>query len=179
MLWNIRFGAELIREEGEYGILACGRTIDTWILEFYGDKWSLAKDRAKSASPVEDFQYRVNAEVLFISNGVCVLDFGIKTVGEISDPQLLGQLSIGSYLSGEITVGMTFCTEVIPENLAQSMNYRMRIEQIFEDTARLVKFEGNRVFRPATESPRFREVESTNTDAYEYILRCSEIPPEA
>ena len=53
---------------------------DWFALGFWsGEKLDKVKAGERSAVPVSDFRYRVVAEVVYVSENACIIDFGLKT----------------------------------------------------------------------------------------------------
>ncbi|SEB97143.1 hypothetical protein SAMN05443244_2315 [Terriglobus roseus] len=90
----------------------------TWVAEFHcAAVLELSTVRERLAFPVERNRYRVNAEVIYISqdprHDCCVLDFGITAISETGS--LLGVplppgCREGDYVAGDVWLESPLCT---------------------------------------------------------------------
>ena len=124
----------------------------------------------KSVLPLVRNQYRVDAEVLYISSdsqqAACILDFGIRAISELGG--LLGiplpaKCKVGDYVGGVISLELAFCTVVHPFQIT----YDWRVDSI---SAELTGIQS--ALEDAFESD-YRGVVSTGEIlADTYILHC-------
>src|SRR5579872_3123071 len=83
--WSLHLQRRVI-EDGEPE-LHVGDVFD-WPQTFWSDKVLIrTPDRSKSAIPLADNCYHINAEVIYISRdpaqGGCIVDFGVQAVSEV------------------------------------------------------------------------------------------------
>ena len=171
--WNLHLNRVVI-EDGESPHLRVGDVIDWFAICFWSDAvLTPAVERTKSAIPIADNYYRVNAEVIYISHepkqAACILDFGIKAISESGG--LLGiplppECQEGDYVTGEVRLELPLCTDLHPHNLA----HRWRVNRISAD---LNPF----VLKPGDASEvRYQDVAGTDSvDTGSYVLHCSDL----
>lgn len=154
-----------------------GESFEWFSLEFWTVKGSLERtdERRKSAIPVADYKYRVLAEVAYLSEKACVIDFGLRA---IRTPDFLSPAcKQGDYVTGEISIGLPLCTEVVPEEVSKTLTHKWRVNRISADLTPYVMRpdKPRRYFRDETQI-QHQEVKSTTTlRTHAYILHCSEI----
>jgi hypothetical protein len=173
--WNLHFNRVLI-EDGELRELHVDDVVDWFAISFWSDVvLTRAAERTKSAVPIGDNYYRVNAEVIYISHdpkqAACILDFGIKAISESGG--LLGVplppgCQEGDYVTGEIRLELPLCTDVHPHDLA----HRWRVNRISADLTPFVNYPGD------TSEVRYQDVAGTDSgEAASYVLHCSDLNP--
>jgi hypothetical protein len=106
-------------------------------LTFWVDEMLVpAVERTKVASPLVGNYYRVNAEVIYISQDLnqagCILDFGMQAISELGG--LLGvplpsDCKEGDYVTGKIRLDLALCTVVHPHDLTR----KWRVNEISAD----------------------------------------------
>jgi hypothetical protein len=170
-VWNVHLQRWLI-EDGEPE-LHVGDVFD-WTLTFWSDKVLIrAVEKTKTAIPLADNYYRVNAEVIYISQDPsqagCILDFGMQAISEMGG--LLGvplpsEYREGDYVTGEIRLELPLCTVVHPHNLIR----KWRVEGISADLTDYSLTPGD-IARPC-----YQEVSGTDAvRAGSYFLHCSAV----
>jgi len=133
----------------------------------------MSSERSASAIPVDDYKYRVVAEVAHFSEKACVIDFGLRAT---ADPDLLPPgCTKGDYVTGEIGLDLPLCTPVVPEPVSEK--HRWQVNRISADLTPYVAHPDNpRFFTRDDSRIRYQEVPSTESfRAQTYILHCSEI----
>lgn len=170
-VWNLHL-ERLVIEDGEPE-LHVGDVFD-WLLTFWADEMLIrAVERTKFASPLVGNNYRVNAEVIYISQDPaqsgCILDFGMQAISELGG--LLGvplpsECKEGDYVTGEIRLNLALCTVVPPHDLTR----RWRVDGISADVT-------NYSLKPGDISePCYQEVSGTDAiRAGSYVLHCSAV----
>jgi hypothetical protein len=168
-VWNLHLQRVVI-EDGEPELHV--GNVFAWPLTFWVDEvLTRAVERAKVASPVAGNSYRVNAEVIYISQDPtqagCILDFGMKAISEMGG--LLGvplpsECKEGDYVTGEIRLDLALCTVVHPHDLTR----KWYVERI---SANLTDYRDT----PGDISePRYQDVLGTDAiRAGSYVLHCS------
>ena len=172
--WNLRYDQWVIGDGEPHRRV--GETFDWFVVEFFNDEeLQVLGDQSKSAIAMPDFQYRVVAELVYLSEKACVLDFGLRAVGPSSN--LISGCRQGDLVSGEIGIGIPLCTEVIPENLLRTLRYRWRVNRISADVTPYVPSSNNsRLFVRDSSRIEYRKINSTESfRANSYILHCSEV----
>jgi hypothetical protein len=173
--WNLCYPSWMIadgqpdREVGQF--------FEWFAIEFWTAKGRLVRtdERRKSAIPVADYNYRVVAELAYLSDKACVIDFGLRA---IRTPDLLSpECKQGDFITGEIGIGLPLCTEVVPEEVLKTLAHKWRVNRISSDLTPYVAHPDNPRFSFRDES-RIRHQEVKSTDAirtHGYVPHCSEI----
>jgi hypothetical protein len=153
-----------------------GEIFEWFSIEFWTVK-NLEKtdDRHKSAIPVADYKYKVVAELTYLSEKACVIDFGLRA---IRTADLVSHLcKHGDYVTGMVNIGLPLCTEVVPEEVSKTLTHKWRVNRISADLTPYISRPDNPrfYFRDETQI-QHQEVESTTAlRTHAYILHCSEI----
>src|ERR1700734_790535 len=115
-----------------------GEIFDWFALTFWsGEMLTVAYERQRLAVPVGDNQYRVVAEVTYLSDNICVIDFGLKAT---SDSNLLPPGSTqGDFVTGEISLNLPLCTEVVPDEVLKALVYAWKVDRILADMTPYVR----------------------------------------
>jgi hypothetical protein len=173
--WNLYYPSWMIAD-GEPD-RKVGEAFEWFAVEFWTVKGSLERtdERRKEAIPVADNNYQVVAEVAYLSEKACVIDFGLRA---IRTPDLLSPAcKQGDYVMGKVSIGLPLCTEVVPEQVSKTLTHRWRVNRISADLTPYVRRPNNLRFDFRDETQiQYQEVESTTVlRAHTYILHCSEI----
>src|SRR5262249_22892518 len=117
--WNLHYAGWIIAD-GQPD-RSVEEEFDWFSLEFWAtDKLEHGSECRKFALPVRDYRYRISAEIVFLSEKACVIDFGLKAIGYRH--QLPAECEQGEYVTGEITLGLPLCTEIVPEETQQYLS---------------------------------------------------------
>jgi hypothetical protein len=171
--WNLYYPSWMIADGQPDRTV--GEIFEWFAIEFWTEK-SLERtdERRKSAIPVADYNYQVVAEVAYLSEKACVIDFGLRA---IRTPDLLSpECRQGDYVTGKVSIGLPLCTEVVPEEVLKTLTHKWRVNRISADLTPYVAHQDNPRFSFRDESRiRYQEVKSTDTiRTREYVLHCSE-----
>lgn len=165
--WNLRYDAWIIGD-GEPN-RSVADIFDWFAVEFWSRE-GLARlnGDAKSAIAVPDFEYGVSAEVVYLSEKACIIDFGVRAIG------LRGTLpagcQVGDYVGGKIGIGIPLSTETVPTSFLKG--YRWRVNRISADLTSPLPVTGMRGHSQA----QYQLVTSTESiKTHSYILHCSEV----
>jgi hypothetical protein len=170
-MWNLLLQRWVI-EDGEPE-LHVGDVFE-WPLTFWVDEMlTRANERTKAASPLAGNYYRVNAEVIYISQDPnqagCILDFGMQAISEsggLLGVPLPSECKEGDYVTGEIRLNLALCTVVHPLDLTR----KWRLEGISADLTHYRSKPGD------ISGPCYREVSGTDAvRAESYVLHCTAI----
>jgi hypothetical protein len=148
------------------------RDVFDWTITFWSKAvLSLSTERNKTAVPIADNYYRVNAEIIYISRDsrceFCILDFGIMAISESAT--LLGiplppGCEEGDYVAGEIRLELPLWTEVQPYNIRR----RWRVNRITADLANFSLYPGD------LGKVDYQDVLGTDSvKSGSYVLHCS------
>ena len=170
-VWNLHLQRWVI-EDGEPE-LHVGDVFD-WPLTFWVDEMLMpAFEKTKVASPLVGNYYRVNAEVIYISQDLnqagCILDFGMQAISELGG--LLGvplpsDCKEGDYVTGEIRLDLALCSVVHPHDLTR----KWRVNGISADLTDYSSKPGD------ISGPCYQDVASTDAvRAGSYVLHCSAV----
>jgi hypothetical protein len=170
--WNLHYFRYVI-DDGEPE-LHVGDEFDWFATNFWSDAaLILARERTKSALPIANNYYRVNAEVIYVSQdpeqAACILDCGIKAISELG-----GILGIplppgcqkGDYVTGEIRLELPLCTAIHPHDLG----HRWRVNRVFADLTDFRSSPGD------VSEPLYQDVPGTDSvKSGSYVLHCSDL----
>ena len=173
--WNLHY-EDWIIGDGEPD-RRVGDVFDWFALAFWSDeKLTKTSEREKSAVTIPDFKYRVVAEVIYLSDQACIIDFGLKATS--TDDLLPSGCQTGDYLTGDIGLRLPLVTEVGPEEEFRKLAYRWRVKRISADLTPYVPHGDNPRFLGRDNSRiEFLDVLSTDSvKASDYILHCAETP---
>lgn len=172
--WNLYYPSWMIADGEPH------RTVGEIFEWFSIEVWTIKSlertdERRKSVIPVADYNYQVVAEVAYLSEKACVIDFGLRA---IRTPDLLSpECMQGDYVTGTVGIGLPLCTEVVPEEVSKTLMRKWRVNRISADLTPYVTSPDNPrfYFRDETQI-QYQEVESTTAlRTHTYILHCSEI----
>jgi len=100
--------------------LKIGDIFNWFAVEFWSEEPLTKTSRgSRSAKGCGDFQYRVTAEVVFVTEKAVVIDFGLLASSVLGNVQ--PDVRVGDFLSGNISVGLPLCIEPIPDDLITRM----------------------------------------------------------
>jgi hypothetical protein len=149
-----------------------GEIFEWFSVEFWTVKGSLERtdERRKAAIPIADHKYQVVAEVAYLSEKACDIDFGLRA---IRTPDLLPPTcKRGDYVTGKVSIGLPLCTEVVPEDVSKTLTHKWRVNRISADLTPYAMRPGKprSYFRDETQIEH-QEVKSTTAlRAHAYIL---------
>jgi hypothetical protein len=177
--WSLHYESWIIGD-GEPN-RSVGEVFDWFAVEFVSVE-GLAKTEAqsKSALPVADFAYQVVAELVFLSEEACVIDFGLRATARADN--LRPACKQGDYVSGIVYISLPAYVMTVPDALFKTLEHRWRVNRISADltpyTLERVAPDGRRILEGMRDASRsqFREVDSTQTvSTHNYVLHCSEV----
>ena len=165
--WSLRYDAWIIGD-GEPD-RTVGDIFDWFAVEFWSQAGLIqVNERAKSATEAANYEYRVSAEVVFVSEEACIIDFGMRAIGRRGT--LPPGCKEGDHVSGQIGIGIPLGTAVVPIGLLRG--YRWRVNQISADLTPRMPGSG----LPDDSRTQYQAVSSTESvQTYSYILHCSEV----
>ena len=172
--WNLHYERWMIADgEPEREV---GESFDSFALQLCTNEGlGRTDERVKSAVPIPDFKYRVHAEVVYVSEKACVLDFGLKA---ITTRDLLPPGSKqGDYVTGEIFINIPLCMRVAPEDILETLKYKWHVNRISANlTPHVAHWSAPRIFVRDKSQIQYQEVSATHTVmTHSYVLHCSEI----
>jgi hypothetical protein len=172
--WNLQYPSWMIAD-GEPD-RETGESFEWFAVEFWTEgNLERTDERSKSAVPVADYIYRVVAEVLYLSEKACVIDFGLKAIrtADLLSPEC----KQGDYVTGKIGIGLPLCTEMVPEEVLKTLAHKWHVNKISADlTPYVAQPENSRFSVRDVSQIRHQDVKSTKTlRTHTYILHCSEI----
>jgi hypothetical protein len=165
--WNLHYEAWIIGD-GEPD-RSVGEVFDWFAVEFWsGEGLASSSEKSKSAIALPHFEYRVCAEMIYLSEAACVIDFGLKATAHVRN--LASGCKEGDFVSGKIGIGLPAYTELLPEHFFNL--YRWRVNRISADLTPYLPGIG----MPDRSRAQYQEVDSTKSaKAHNYVLHCSEI----
>jgi len=177
--WNLYYPSWMI-SDGEPD-REVGQSFEWFAIEFWTMKGLARTDeRSKAAIPIADCKYHVVAELTYISDKVCVIDFSLKAISTLAvvlQDLLPPGYKLGDYVTGEIGIGIPLCTELVPEHVLKSLAHKWQVNRISADLTPYIEQPEQPNFFVRDESQiRYEEVNSTDAvSAQGYMLHCSEI----
>lgn len=172
--WNLSYEEWMIGDGSPHR--DTGEIFDWFAVAFWTwEQLAKSEERSQSAVAIQDFKYRVVAEVTFLSEKVCILDFGLQAIGALISPLC----KEGDYVSGEIRLNLPLCTEIGPDEVFKTLKHRWRVNSISADLTPYVAQPENPSFFTRDDSRvHYQDVSSTRSVmARDYILHCTEVFP--
>ena len=172
--WDLHY-ARWIIEDGQPN-RRIGETFVWFIVEAYADQpLALSRESTASAVPINDYRYRVVAQVKFVGERNCIVDFGLRAA--LSRDRLPEICQIGDFVVGDVGLDLPLCIDLLPEEEFSSLRYTWRVSRITADVTPYVSHADNpRYFFRDTSRISFTEVANTDQiKAQEYILHCREV----
>lgn len=174
--WNLHYEGWIIEDGNPHR--AVGETFDWFTLEFWSENPLKPADKEqKLAVPVDDFRYRVVAEVIFVSRTACVIDFGLRAIA--SPDRLPAESKPGDMVAGEIVVGIPLCTPLVPDEVLATVRRTWYVNAISADITPYIPLPDKpRCFVRDISRIAYQPVEATHSlQAETYILHCFPAPP--
>ena len=133
---------------------------------------TISTARLRSAREGTDYSYQVVAEIVHVSEGSSLIDFGLRAVGHTD--WLPTGCKQGDYVTGDVLLSFPLCFDPLPEDVIASMDYDWVIKHIMADLTPYRPFEENsRLFVRDDQRVAYEEVKSTrDRTADSYILQC-------
>jgi hypothetical protein len=167
--WNLYYEGWII-EDGEPD-RSVGEVFDWFAVEFHTQQ-DLVRIEAdsKSATPVGDFEYQVVAEVIYLSENTCMIDFGLRAIANWGNP--CSTCRQGDYVSGIIGIGLPGYAANAPDPQFKTLERRWRVNRILAD---LTPISAETHMRDRSRI-QYQELDSTKSvRAQGYVLNCSEV----
>ena len=174
--WNLHYASWVI-DDGEPD-RDVGESFRWFATEFWSEvALVLAKGAHEiSATPVADFQYCVTAKVAYVSARAAVIAFGLTAIGprDLLPPECRE----GDYITGDIRIGVSLCTELIPEDVLQTLKRTWHVNKISADMTPYISHPDDSSGRwQVRDISRIRYQQVSSTDSvitHSYVLHCSE-----
>jgi hypothetical protein len=166
--WHLHYDGWVI-EDGQPD-REVGEAFDWFALSFRSEdeRLGVADEGVKSATAVDDFQYMISGEVIYLADNCCVIDFGLNAAG--SADNLPTGCATGDYVTGTIRIELPLCIALVPQEILLRLRYKWTVRKISAD---LTPDNG---FARDKSQIRFEEVLGTNLlKARSYVLHCSEV----
>jgi hypothetical protein len=146
-----------------------------WEAEFYpNERLTKANERRKTAVPIPEYKYRVMAELLCLSEQACLIDFGLKVVGDADS--IASDCRPGDYLTGEVVLSLTRGRLLAADKTLEFVSRKWRVNAIQADITPYISLADNPRFFFRDESRiKYQSVGSTgDVKTHAYVLHCSE-----
>ena len=172
--WNLHYPSWIIGDgEPDRDV---GDAFDWFAVDFWGESQLVTASKGiASAIAGHDYQYHIVAEVTYLSENSCVIDFGLHATG--SRDSLPPQCVQGDYVSGEVKLELPLCIPTMPESVVATLKHRWHVDRISADTTPYVaQPDSPRFFKRDESQIRYEDVTSTESvNAEMYVLHCSEV----
>ena len=171
--WNLHYDDWIIGDGQPHREV--GQRFDWFAVEFWTQE-ALARvnEKSKRAVPVQDYKYRVVAEIVYLSEKACIIDFGLRAIAtrDLLPPDCVQ----GDHVGGEVWLNLPLCTEILPESIQKSLAHRWKVNRISADLTPFVSHPDNpRFFMRDDSQIRYEEVPATSAiKAHTYVLHCGE-----
>jgi hypothetical protein len=146
-----------------------------WEVEFYSnEQLTKAGERRKAAIPIPDYKYHVIAELVCLSEQACVIDFGLKVVG---DADLIPwECRPGDFVTGGLVLSLTHGRVLPTEKTLEFVSRKWKVNAIQADITPHISLADNPKFFFHDESRiKYQSVWSTDeVRTRNYVLHCSE-----
>lgn len=146
-----------------------------WEVDFYSnEQLTKATEQRKTAVAIPDYRYRVIAQLVCMSEQACVIDFGLKVVGDAD--LIASECRPGDYVTGEVVLSLTHGRVLPVEKQLEFVNRKWRVDGIQADITPHISLPDNPKFFFRDESRiKYQAVWSTDdVRAESYVLHCSE-----
>ena len=174
--WNLSYEEWMIGDGQPHRHF--GETFEWLAVEF----WSLeplnkSDEQPRSAVAVPNFKYKVIAEVTFLSEKSCVIDFGLRAIS--TSDRISPPCKVGDYVAGEISLGVPLCIDIVPDQVLNALRHKWKVNGISADLTPFVASPDNpRYFTRDDSRIQYQNVPSTEcVQANNYILHCTEVLP--
>jgi hypothetical protein len=147
----------------------------SWEVEFHpSQQLTKAVEQRKTAVPIPEYRYCVMAELVCLSEQACVIDFGLKVVGEADS--IASECRPGDYVTGEVVLSLTHGCVVPAEKTLEFVSRKWRVNAIQADITPHISLPDNPQFFFRDESRiKYQSVWSTgDIRTHAYVLHCSE-----
>jgi hypothetical protein len=175
--WNLHYSRWVIDDgEPERHV---GETFEWFAVSFWPDAAMVQSvETTKSAIPIADNSYRVNAEVIYISDdtklAACILDFGLRAICDGVDVLPRG-CQKGDYVTGELRLGLPLCAAVYSDELT----YQWRVNKVSADLTPYVLDPTKRMLIRDVSAVEYDDISGTEAvKAKSYVLHCSQLSRE-
>ena len=172
--WNLHYSRWVIDDgEPERHV---GETFEWFAVEFWPDAAIVQSvETTKSAIPIADNSYRVNAEIISISGDTelayCILDFGLRAICNGGNVLPTG-CQKGDYVTGEIRLGIPLFSLMYSDDLT----YQWRVNKVSADLTPYVLDSTKRVWIRDISAVEYDDVSGTDAvEAKGYVLHCSQL----
>ena len=170
--WHLRY-ARWVIDDGEPD-RHVGEVFDWFAITFWTEQTlALTDERSRTATLVGDFAYRIVAEVTYLSERECIIDFGLKATS--SSDLLPAGCQPGDFVTGEVCLNLPLCTEVGPDEPLKNLAYQWRVNRISADLTPYVPHpKYSRGYVRDASRVRYHDVPDTDSVlADSYVLHCS------
>jgi hypothetical protein len=176
--WEIGLSAWII-QDGNYPDFKTGQHAE-FALEFYPKIIRASELKVKSAKRLDAAKYEINAEVVYLTPEVWVLDFGICAFQESKPPK---EMSLGEYVNAEIYLGIDpffYFERLYAFSGIKPLVYSWKINLIRQQTAPFIethKPSGQKVLIRDETKLGYKKLDETDAwkddDGHgEYVLNC-------
>ena len=146
-----------------------------WEVEFYPEEQlPKAIGRGKTAVPIPEYRYRVMAELVRLSEHACIIDFGLKVVGDADS--IAAECRPGDFVTGVVALSLTHGRALPAEKTHEFVSRKWRVNSIQADITPYISLPDNPRFFFRDESKiKYQSVWSTgDVRTHAYVLHCSE-----
>jgi hypothetical protein len=176
--WEIGLSSWMI-QDGNYANFTTGQHAE-FALDFYAQNICSSESKTKYAKRLDAAKYEINAEVVYLSSEICVLDFGICAFQESASPK---EMSVGKFVTAEISLGIDpfdYFERLYKLPGMRPLIYSWKINSIRQQTAPFIETRnasGQKVFVRDETKLGYKKLEKTDAwkddDGHgEYILNC-------
>jgi len=172
--WNLHYAGWIIAD-GEPN-RQVGEDFDWFSLEFLAfHKLQKAPESLKSADPLDNYKYWVVAELVFVSEKACVIDFGLGAIGLAGS--VAQECVRGDYVMGKIAIDLPLCTETIPEEISESLRCRWHVNAIHADTTPFISqpYHPKVFFRDESRARLEKVLSTASIKTHGYVLHCTKL----
>jgi hypothetical protein len=179
--WEVGLSSWIILD-GNYDNFATGQVAE-FALEFYSQTYRQSDVRAKSVKSLGAAKYEIIGEVIYLTEEVWVLDFGICAFQESKPPEGIG---VGSFIAAEIYLGIDpffYFERLYSLPNMPALIYSWKIDSIGQQTAPFIETRepsGQKVLIRDEKKLGYKGV--AKTDAWkddggsaEYVLTCTRL----
>jgi hypothetical protein len=175
--WNLHYSRWVIDDgEPERHV---GEIFEWFAVDFWTDAALVQSvETTKSAIPIADNSYRVNAEVIYISDDTklayYILDFGLRAICNGVNVLPRG-CQKGDHVTGELSLGLPLCASAYSDELI----YKWQVNKVSADLTPYVLDPTKRMRIRDVSASKYEVVLGTEAlNATRYVLHCSQLSRE-
>lgn len=169
--WHLHYWRWIIEDGGPDRRI--GETFSWFAVELRSyESLTNSNENQVSAAPVNDYSYKVIAQVTYLSERSCIVDCGLRSI--MSRDQLPENCRVGDFVAGTVALELPLCVELVPEQELRSLRCKWYVNSITADLTPYVSRPDSPryYYRDATRVSFGDVTDTSEVRAHDYILHC-------